>query len=162
MSSSLCSGSSHSSCSSASSSSASSFTTSSCVHSFVPSILFPAGGAVDLCLWAQQTWRLSSSCVGCFLELGCTRVHSQLALLEATRPRRSESWPPPGGPYQYWAVHQYFVVRRVWGASGVAGFLIFAPPTPPQDLIAGILSTHVRCISIFTNQIPNSFCYVGN
>ena len=70
LSSSLCSGSSYSSCSSASSSSASSFTTSSCVHSFVPSILFPAGGAVDLCLWAQQTWRLSSSCVGCFPRVG--------------------------------------------------------------------------------------------
>ena len=70
---------------------------------------------------------------------------------------RSRTWPgpwaapaerteaPPGGPYQYYAVHQYSIVRRVWGASGVAGFLIFAPPTPPQDLIAGILSTHVRC-----------------
>ena len=54
---------------------------------------------------------------------------------------------PPSGPYQYCAVHQYSVVRRVWGASGVAGFLIFAPPTPPQDLIAGILSTHVRCLA---------------
>ena len=51
----------------------------------------------------------------------------------------------PGGPCQYYAVHQYSVVRRVWGTSGVAGFLIFAPRTPPQDLIAGILSTHVRC-----------------
>ena len=40
---------------------------------------------------------------------------------------------------------QCSAVRRVWGASGVAGFLIFAPPTPPQNLIAGILSTHVRC-----------------
>ena len=26
--------------------------------------------AVDLCLWAQQTWRLSSSCVGCFPRVG--------------------------------------------------------------------------------------------
>ena len=52
----------------------------------------------------------------------------------------------PGGPCQYCAVHQYSVVRRVWGTSGVAGFLIFAPPTPPEDLVAGILSTHVRCI----------------
>ena len=52
----------------------------------------------------------------------------------------------PGGPYQYYAVHQYSVVRRVWGASGVYKFLIFAPPTPPQNLIAGILSAHVRCI----------------
>ena len=26
--------------------------------------------AVDLCLWAQQTWRLSSSCVGCFPRAG--------------------------------------------------------------------------------------------
>ena len=51
----------------------------------------------------------------------------------------------PGGPDQYCAVHQYSVVRRVWGASGVYKFLIFAPPTPPQNLIAEILSTHVRC-----------------
>ena len=51
----------------------------------------------------------------------------------------------PGGPCQYYAVHQYFSVRRVWGASGVYRFLIFAPPTPPQNLIAGILSAHVRC-----------------
>ena len=34
------------------------------------------------------------------------------------------------------------------GASGVYKFLIFAPPTPPQDLIAGILSTHVRCTNV--------------
>ena len=26
-------------------------------------------------------------------------------------------------------------------------FLIFAPPTPPRNLIAGILSAHVRCTS---------------
>ena len=54
----------------------------------------------------------------------------------------------PGGPYPYYALHQYCVVRRVWGASGVYKFLIFVPPTPPQDLIAGILSTHVRCTCI--------------
>ena len=53
----------------------------------------------------------------------------------------------PGGPYQYYAVHQYSVVRRVWGASAMAMFLIFAPPTAPQNLIARILSTPVRCIS---------------
>ena len=51
----------------------------------------------------------------------------------------------PGGPCQYYAVHQYSVVRRVWGASGVYMFLIFAPPTPPQNLIARSLSTPVRC-----------------
>ena len=54
----------------------------------------------------------------------------------------------PGGPYQYYAVHQYSVVRRVWGPSGVCKFLIFASPTPPQNLIAGILSTHVRCTRV--------------
>ena len=51
----------------------------------------------------------------------------------------------PGGPYQYCAVHRYSVVRRVWGASGVYKFLIFAPPTPPQRLVAALLSTPVRC-----------------
>ena len=44
-----------------------------------------------------------------------------------------------------YAVHQYSAVRCVWGASGVYKFLIFAPPTPPQNLIARILSAHVRC-----------------
>ena len=84
---------------------------------------------------------------------------------------RSRTWPgpwaapaerteaPPGGPYQYYAVHQYSIVRRVWGAGGVAGFLIFAPPTPPQDLIAGILSTHVRCI-LSAAMVPiNSYIF---
>ena len=37
------------------------------------------------------------------------------------------------------------VVRRAQGPSGVYKFLIFAPPTQPQNLIAGILSVHVRC-----------------
>ena len=62
-------------------------------------------------------------------------------------PQAGRSGPrSPAGPVSsYYAVHQYSAVRRVWGASGVAGFLIFAPPTPPQNLIAGILSTPVRC-----------------
>ena len=73
-------------------------------------------------------------------------------------PKCTASWPslkqpgpgeanrgPPGGPYQYCAVHQYSVVRRVWGASGVYMFLFFAPPTPPQNLVAALLSTPVRC-----------------
>ena len=62
-------------------------------------------------------------------------------------PGRAKRAAVPGGSCQYYAVQQYCVVRRVWGASGVAGFLIFAPPalTPPQNLIAEILSTPVRC-----------------
>ena len=76
----------------------------------------------------------------CFPGVGLHRS-ADLALLGAP----AERIVVPGGPNQYYAVHQYSVVRRVWGASGVAGFLISAPPTPPQDLIAGILSTHVRC-----------------
>ena len=82
-------------------------------------------------------------CRCAFLESGCTEVQTWPG---PARAALAERIVVPGGPYQYYAVHQYSVVRRVWGASGVAGFLIFAPPTPPQDLIAGILSTHVRCM----------------
>ena len=32
---------------------------------------------------------------------------------------------PPGGPFQYCAVHQCSVVRRVWGPGALAMFLIF-------------------------------------
>ena len=65
---------------------------------------------------------------------------------------------PSGGPYQYYAVHQYSVVCRVWGASGVYKFLTFAPPTPPQNLIAGILSAHVRCIALIDSDCCLSDC----
>jgi hypothetical protein len=76
------------------------------------------------------------------LESGCTQVQSWLA---PSSPALAKRIVVPGGPDQYCAVQQYSVVRRIWGASGVAGFLIFAPPTPPQNLIAEILSTPVRC-----------------
>ena len=104
----------------------------------------PAPCAVDLCLWAQITWRFSSSCVGWFPGVGM-HPSAELAGPSGSNRALAKRIVAPGGPFQYCAVHQYSVVRRVWGASGVAGFLIFAPPTPPQDLVAGILSTHVRC-----------------
>ena len=41
----------------------------------------------------------------------------------------------PGGLWQYYAMHQYSVVRRVWGRGGVAIFLIFGASTPPRILM---------------------------
>jgi len=77
-------------------------------------------------------------------------------------PQAGRSGPrSPAGPVSsYYAVHQYSAVRRVWGASGVAGFLIFAPPTPPQNLIAGILSTHVRCRAHVPGHCVSSSAHV--
>ena len=100
--------------------------------------------AADLCLLAQETWRSSSRCA-------CVLSRSRAA------PKCRAGWPwpwpheaagrivVPGGPYQYYVVHQYSAVRRVWGASGVCVFLFFAPPTPPHNLMAALLSTPVRC-----------------
>ena len=87
--------------------------------------------------------RSSSNCVGV---PSWSRVAPKCRLGQALAKRIVV----PGGPYQYYAVHQYSVVRRVWGASGVCKFLVFAPPTPPQALIARLLSTHVRCNPIAT------------
>ena len=104
----------------------------------------PVPCAVDLCLLAQEIWRSSSSCVFSSSRDAPRCRAGWPPLLEVTGTRQSESW-PPGGPCQYCAVHPYSVVRRVWGASAMDMFLIFAPPTAPQNLIARILSTPVRC-----------------
>ena len=104
----------------------------------------PVPCAADLCLLAQETWRSSPRCA-------CVLSRSRAA------PKCRAGWPwpwpheaagrivVPGGPYQYYVVHQYSAVRRVWGASGVYMFLFFAPPTPPHNLMAALLSTPVRC-----------------
>ena len=62
-------------------------------------------------------------------------------------------WPPLakrivvlGGPYQYYAVHQYSVVRRVWGPGGLPVFLNFGASRPPRNRMDVILTTPVRCI----------------
>ena len=86
-------------------------------------------------------------CFIAVLESGCTQVQSWLA---PSSPALAKRIVVPGGPGQYCAVQQYSVVRRIWGAGGVAGFLIFAPPTPPQNLIAEILSTPVRCTDVLS------------
>ena len=53
----------------------------------------------------------------------------------------------PGGPWQYYAVHQYPIVRRVWGPGGLPVFLIFGASRPLHNLMAVILTTPVRCTS---------------
>ena len=54
-------------------------------------------------------------CRCAFLESGCTQVQSWPVPGEANR----GSPVGPGGPYQYYAVQQYSVVRRVWGQVGL-------------------------------------------
>ena len=110
--------------------------------------------AADLCLLAQETWRSSPRCA-------CVLSRSRAA------PKCRAGWPwpwpheaagrivVPGGPYQYYVVHQYSAVRRAWGASGVCMFLFFAPPTPPQNLVAALLSTPVRCIPYIEHGYAN-------
>ena len=51
----------------------------------------------------------------------------------------------PGGPYQYYSVRQYSVVRRAWGPGGVAIFLNRSASTPPRIIIGVFLIPPVRC-----------------
>ena len=53
----------------------------------------------------------------------------------------------PGGPWQYYAVHQYSAVRRVWGPGGLPVFLNFGASRPPRNLMDVILTAPVRCIA---------------
>ena len=56
----------------------------------------------------------------------------------------------PGGPWEYYAAHQYSVVRRVWGTGGLPVFLNFGASRPPRNLVDVILTAPVRCIPAFT------------
>ena len=102
--------------------------------------------AADLCLLAQETWRSSSRCA-------CVLSRSRAA------PKCRAGWPcpwpwpheavgkiaVPGGPYQYYVVHQYSAVRRAWGPGGVAIFLNRSAYTPLRSLMGVLLTTPVRC-----------------
>ena len=96
--------------------------------------------------WHKKTGGRVSAALVCFLSRDTPKCRAACPPPPCSRRAPVKRIVVPGGPYQYYAVHQYSVVRRVWGASGVYMFLIFAPPTPPQNLIARILSTPVRCI----------------
>ena len=107
--------------------------------------------AVDLCRWAQETWRSSSRLPG-LLQWGrwgvlCRQVPALGApFLEGAQVGPSAAnRVPPGGPYQYYAIHQYSVVRRVWGPGGIPVFLNFGASRPPRNLMDVILTTPVRC-----------------
>jgi hypothetical protein len=106
--------------------------------------------AVHLCLLAQETWRSSSRCAGVLLELEYTQVKSSLSPPPGSRQAPANRIVVPGGPYQYYAVHQYSVVRRVWGPGGLPVFLNFGASRPPRNLVDVILTAPVRCSSIGT------------
>ena len=54
----------------------------------------------------------------------------------------------PGGPWQYYAVTQYSVVRRVWERGGVAIFFISGASTPPGILMGVFVWMSVRCTDV--------------
>ena len=70
----------------------------------------------------------------------------------------------PGGPWQYYAVQQYSVVRRVWGRGGVAIFFISDASTQPRILMDVFVWTPVRCtttegnVGSFEGDIQHQKC----
>ena len=106
-----------------------------------------------LCLLALDSWRWSTWYVGVLSSGWCPDWDPRQGPAGWAGQRARDNKPPteqvvvPGGPWQYYAVQQYSVVRRVWGPGGPPVFLNFGVSRPPRNLMDVILTTPVRCIS---------------
>ena len=103
------------------------------------------------CLLALDSWRWSTRYVGVLSSGWCPDWDPRQGPAGWAGQRARDNKPPteqvvvPGGPWQYYAVHQYSVVRRVWGPGGLPVFLIFGASRPLRNLMDVILTTPVRC-----------------
>ena len=109
--------------------------------------------AVDLCLWAQETWRSSSSLPGLLQWDRWGVLCRQAPALGAPCLEGAQVGPsaanrgPPVGPIstmQYISTLQY--VNDVWGPGGLPVFLNFGASRPLRNLMDVILATPVRCM----------------